>query len=67
MPKQEQLQRDYELLKCQMLLNGNIDPCIGIGKNSLAHLKLACSRRSGQWIVDSGTKWGMEQNKRRRE
>ena len=38
-----------------MLLNGHLQiPCIGIGKNSLAHYGLACSRRSAQWIVDSG-------------
>ena len=50
MLKQEQLQREYELLKYQMLLNGRLQiPCIGIGKNSLAHFELACSRRSGQW------------------
>ena len=40
----------YELLKCQMLLNGHLQiTCIGIGKNSLAHYELACSKRSGQW------------------
>ena len=45
MLKQEQLQREYELLKCQLL---SVDrPCIGIGKNSLAPYELACSRRSG--------------------
>ena len=68
MLEQEQLQREYELLKCQMLLNGHLQiTCIGIGKNSLAYYELACPKRSGQWIVDSGAKWGTEENKRERE
>ena len=49
MLKQEQLQREYELLKCQILLNGHLQiTCIGTGKNSLAHYELACSKGSGQ-------------------
>ena len=36
-------------------------------KNSLAYYELACSKRSGQLIVDSGAKWGTEENKRGRE
>ena len=49
MLKQEQLQREYELLKCQILLNGHLQIiCIGTGKNCLAHCELACSKGSGQ-------------------
>ena len=36
-------------------------------KTSPAHYELAYSRRSGQWTVDSGAKWGTEENKRGRE
>ena len=28
----------------------------------MANYELACSRRSGQWIVDSGGKWRTEEN-----
>ena len=49
------MQREYELLKMSNAPKWtSIDPCIGIGKNSLAHYELAYSRRSGQWIVDRG-------------
>ena len=62
------MQREYELLKMSNAPKWtSIDPCIGIGKNSLAHYELAYSRRSGQWIVDSSAKWGTEENKRGRE
>ena len=67
MLKQEWPQREYELLKCQMLLNGHLwIRCIGIGKNSLAHYELACFKRSGQWIVDSGW-WTVAPNGERRK
>ena len=36
-------------------------------ENCLAHYELACSKRSGYWIVDSGAKWGTEENKRGRQ
>ena len=35
-------------------------------KNSLAHYELAYSRRSGQWIVDSG-QWTVARNGERRK
>ena len=56
MLKPEQLQREYELLKMSDAPKWtSIDPLHRHWKkNSLAHYELAYSRRSGQWIVDSG-------------
>ena len=76
MLKQEQLQRDHELLKMANAPKWtSIDPLHRHWKkNSLAHYELAYSGRSGQWTVDSGqwtvdsgAKWGTEENKRGRE
>ena len=61
------MQREYELLKMSNAPKWtSIDPCIGIGKNSLAHYELAYSRRSGQWIVDGGH-WTVARNGERRK
>ena len=52
------MQRDHELLKMANAPKWTfIDPLHRHWKkkkNSLAHYELAYSRRSGQWIVDSG-------------
>ena len=50
------MQREYELLKMSDAPKWtSIDPLHRHWKkNSLAHYELAYSRRSGQWIVDSG-------------
>ena len=61
------MQREYELLKMSNAPKWtSIDPCIGIGKNALAHYELAYSRRSGQWIVDGGY-WTVARNGERRK
>ena len=71
MLKQEQLQRDHELLKWQMLLNGHLQiPCMAIGKKTLwptMNQPIPGVVVSGQWIEDSGAKWGTEENKRGKE
>ena len=51
--KHEQLQREYELLKCQMLLNGHLwIPCIGIRRKLSGPLSTSLFQaQCGQWTV----------------
>ena len=55
------MQREYELLKCQITPKWTSiarSLASALEKNSLAHYELACSKG------DSVAKWGTEENKR---
>ena len=71
MLKQEQLQRDHELLKMANAPKWtSIDPLHRHWKKTLwptMNQPIPGVVDSGQWIVDSGAKWGTEENKRGRE